>query len=636
LDRDAMEIHLSELRGAASQQRLESAAVSLLSAAIMVLPGLSKTLSYLPAAHYEFSYYRGLFSWVRSRFLLRGRVTALGYAAALASCILGAFVIWWVAAGKAAQERDLERWNDFLSSRLTEQDTVVLADFKNTTGDPAFDEPLKQRVDTRLDQLSFLKPEALQASKLGLKPQALQAYSLGLRTMATKGDEAAIPFFQQATARDPNFAMAYARLATVYSDLNQHSKSRASAKKAYELRDRVTKLEWFYIVSHYYQNVTGELEKAVDEYQRWQQTYPRDPTPFDDLGDIYDEEGRYDEALKQFEEANGLDPHFVGICTDLVAAYLQLNRLDDAREALKEAQDAKLDSFQLRLDLYWVAFLSGDAEGMEQQVKAAMGKPEMKDRLLATKADTEAYHGRLASAREFTRRALESADPETAAGYRTVGALREAEFGNTQQAKSEAVAALSLAPGPVVRTLGALALARAGDAGQALAIAEELNRQSPLDTLLNKYWLPTIRAAAAEAGASRENPGAAERNASKAIELLQPLIPYYDLGTPMTPTNNLFLYPPYLRGQAYLALRQGRQAATEFQKILDHPGAVLNSALAALAHVGLGRARALAGDIAGARAAYQDFLALWKDADPDVPILKQAKIEYAKLQPRTK
>jgi hypothetical protein len=349
--------------------------------------------------------------------------------------------------------------------------------------------------------------------------------------------------------------------------------------------------------------------------------------------------GQYDKALEQFRRALDLNPNAVYIYSDLAAAYLQLNRLDDAIRILEQADARKLQSFQLLLQSYQLAFLRNNPGEMRKRLEAARGRPGNEDKLLAAQADTEAYHGRLGKAREFTRLAAESAQRsgnlEAVAGYRAVEALREAEFGNSEEAKRETAAALALTRGPVVRTSGALAWARAGERGRALAIAAELNRQSPLDTLLNDYWLPTIRAAAAEGDAVLEGAGASAPNAAKAVAMLRPVIPY-ELGTPPTPTNNLFLYPPYLRGEAYLALRQGTQAATEFQKILDHPGIVVNSAIAALARLELGRARALSGDTAGARAAYQDFFALWRDADADIPILRQAKTEYARLQPRTK
>jgi serine/threonine protein kinase/tetratricopeptide (TPR) repeat protein len=522
------------------------------------------------------------------------------------------------------------RTGESLGSQLTEVDSRE--HILRALGDMA----VKMRGRLGESLATIQKYDALVEEATTRSLEALQAYSLGLKAEAAEGDEAATPFFQQATALDPNFAMAYARLGTVYADCNRRAQSRESAKKAHDLaRGRVTERERLYIDSHYYLYVTGELEEAAKVYRVWEQTYPREVDPFDDLGDIYAISGQYEKALGEFLQAVRVDPDGVYVYSDLAATYLQLNRPDEAAKVLKQAQARKLSSFQLLLNLYQVAFLRGDVGGMEQQVKAATGQPGIEDALLAAQADTEAYHGHLARARELTQRALESAhhngNLETVAGYQAVEALREAEFGNVQQAESNAAAAVALTRGPVVRTLGALAWARAGEGGRALAIADELNRQSPLDTLLNNYWLPTIRAAAAEAGTASKDTRGSQSNPAKAVAMLQAVIPY-ELGTPPTPTNNVLLYPAYLRGQAYLALRQGNRAATEFQKILDHPGIVANSALGALAHLGLGRAHAVSGDIPGARAAYRDFLALWKDADPDIPILKQAKAEYARLK----
>jgi tetratricopeptide (TPR) repeat protein len=466
-----------------------------------------------------------------------------------------------------------------------------------------------------------------QASTTSL--EALQAYSLGVKTVAAKGDAAAIPFFQLATERDPNFAMAYLLLAVAYYNANEANLASKAAGKAYKLRERVSEPERLHIDSLYY-GITGQLEKAVQLYELWQQTYPRDYVPYLNLGQIYTELGQYEEALAEFREARRLEPNSVLTYSNLAAGYRFLNRTKEAEEVLEQAQARKLIAPEVMGFLYDLAFLKADERGMERQVKAAMGQPGAEDELLATQADTEAYHGHLRKAREFTYRAIESArrsgDEETAAGYEVVAALREAEFGNAELARQEAGVALGMAPGLQVRTLAALTFARASEGKRALAMADDLNRQNSADTLLRAYWLPTIRAAV-ELG--RHKP-------ADAVDLLQ-AAELYELGSPSTPTNNVYPYPIFVRGEAYLLAGEGDRAAAEFQKIIDHPGVVVNSPLGALGCLDLARAYALDGatDSAArdkARNAYQEFLTLWKDADPDIPIYQQAKAEYAKLK----
>jgi len=469
---------------------------------------------------------------------------------------------------------------------------------------------------------------------------------MGMKTLYSKGDEAAIPFFKRAIELDSNFAMAYAHLGTTYSNLSEATLGGENTRKAYELRQRVSELEKLYIDSHYYNFVTGELEKASQVYQIWQQTYPRDMAPFTNLGVIFVYTGQYEKSLEECREALRLEPNSVNANGNTAQAYLNLERPDEAKAILEQMQARRLEGGALFLSsLYGLAFWRGDTKEMERAVAAAAGKPEAESILLSTQAHTEAYYGHLTKSQEFNRRAIDSArhdgDAETAATFLAEAALWDANFGYTEQPKKEAAEALAISPGQVVKTLATLALALAGDTAQAQALTGELKKQCPLDTLLNSYWLPTIGAAIE----LRQN------RASKAIELLQITAPY-ELGGP--PPQTEVLNPVYLRGEAYLAARQGEAAAREFQKILDHRGIVLNSSLGALAHLGLGRAYALqagAGEgllpapsghpqgtpqqpdaLAKARTAYQDFLALWKDADPDIPILKQAKAEYAQLK----
>ncbi len=498
--------------------------------------------------------------------------------------------------------------------------------------------------------------------------EALKAYSLAIKKLTTEGDAASVPSLTRATELDPNFALAFAHLGNLYANLNQASRGMEPIRRAYELRGRVSERERLYIESCYYSRVTGEMEKAAQVCELWKQTYPRDVTPYIWLGNFYQILGRYEKGLQESREALRLQPNSVTSYANLANTDLMLNRVEEAQQVLSQAQARGLSSPAMQVFLYRLAFLRGDLAEMERRVAAAAGQPA-EDHLLAQQADTEAYHGRLAKARELTRRTVDSASRdgrlEAAATFRAAAALREAAFGNREPARREATAALAMAPGQMVRTLAALALARAGDTAKASGLADDLHQQAPLNTLLNNYWLPTIRASIALGQSvvpSSNPPPSARKGGAAAIELLEPVTPY-ELELPtLYWVLNVTLYPVDARGMAYLALGRGAEAAVEFQKILDHPGLVGNFPIGALARLGLGRAYALqAGvDIAGvskpgtglgadaasvntghpplpealakARSAYRDFFALWSDADPDIPILKEAKAEYAKLK----
>jgi serine/threonine protein kinase len=453
--------------------------------------------------------------------------------------------------------------------------------------------------------------------------EALQAYSLGWKTQWAKGDSAAaVPFFQRAVQLDPNFAMAYASLGTSYWVVAETSLGAENMKKAYALRERVSTREKFYIESHYHDFVTGDMEKTRQACELWTQTYPRDDVPKIVLGVVYSKLGQYDKLLAENREALGLYASAVNYA-NLADSYLYLNRLDEARATAAEAQAKKLDSPYLRFLLYQLDFLQNDAAGMAQQVAWASGKAGWEDVLAAEEADSDAYSGHLRKARELSRRAVASAEQaeekETAAGYEADAALREALFGNAAEARQQTAAALKLSGGRDVQYGASLALALAGDALQAEALADDLGKRFTEDTLVQSNYLPTIRAQVA----------LIRKDHSKAVEFLQAAS--YELGTP-TDRISPALYPVYVRGQAYLDAHQGSQGAAEFQKILDHRGIVVNAPIGALAHLQIARSYAMQGDTAKARMAYKDFLALWKDADPDIPILKQAKAEYAKLQ----
>jgi len=454
--------------------------------------------------------------------------------------------------------------------------------------------------------------------------EALQAYTEGDRLAREKGDTDALPFLKRAVELDPNFARAYASLGVRYNNLGQASPAIENVRRAYELRDRVSEREKYYISCTYFTLVTGELEKAIQQYELWIHDYPRDYVAATNLGVNYFTLGQFERAAAVTRDALRLEPASILGYNNLGVAYFSMNRLDEAKSTFEEALARKLDGPYLRQSMYYLDFLRKDAPGMQQQLAWAMGKPGAEDILLSAESDTQADHGRLQKARQLSAQAEESAkrndSKETAAFWQGNAALREVEFGNAADALKQAREALALAPGRDVKVEAALALARGGDVTAAEKLVDALNQEFPLDTLMQDYWLPTVRAAME----------LQRHDSAKAIGILRASVPY-ELADP-PPFSAGTMYPVYLRGEAYLGAGNGELAAAEFQKILDHPGVIVNFPLSALSHLGLGRARALSGDSAGARTAYQDFFALWKDADPDIPILKQAKAEYAKLQ----
>jgi eukaryotic-like serine/threonine-protein kinase len=452
--------------------------------------------------------------------------------------------------------------------------------------------------------------------------EALKAYSLGAKMQFEKGDLAGIPFMKHAIELDPSFAMAYASLGMSYSNLREPTLALQYATKAYQLRDRVTERERLRISADYYA-VTGELEKEKQTYELWIANYPGDQDSHSNLGVDYLLAGTYDKALAQFQQALQLEPNNVLNHANLGITYIFLNRLEDGKAVFNLALARKLDGVILRLNIYSLAFLQNDATQMQQQLSWAASRPGEEDALLSAQSDTEAYYGRLSRARDFSRRAVESAirsdAKEIAAFWQVNAALREAELGNIARARQGTAAALALSDGRSVKVAAALTLARAGDISHAKALADELGKNYPTNTLVQLYWLPTINASAQ----------LQRRNSSRAILDLEPAVAY-ELGQADMFIN--YVYPAYIRGQAFLMAHDGAAAATEFQKLLDHKSLVANFVIGALAHLQLARAYALQGDTTRAKAAYNDFLTLWKDADPDIPILKQAKVEYAKLQ----
>jgi tetratricopeptide (TPR) repeat protein len=458
--------------------------------------------------------------------------------------------------------------------------------------------------------------------------EALKMYSLGRKTWAANGWTAPLPFYKRAVELDPNFAVAYNYMAFSYANLNQPERAAESARKAYALRDKVSEWERYSIEANYYMFATGELEKAGQVFELWQQTYPQYESPYVNLGYIYGTLGNWEKAAEETREALRLEPNNVMNYINLGDAYLNLNRVDDAVTIYRQAENLHMQGETLLANRYQLAFVQGDTAVMAKVSAAAVGKPGTEDLVLASQADTLGWYGKLKQARDTTRSAMESAErndaKESAATYQAAAALREAESGNIEQARSDAEAALRVVPSRAVQAMAALVLARAGDVAQAQKLADDLDKAFPLDTLIQRYWLPTIR------GAVALHSG----DPSRAIEQLK-AANSIELGQPTLAT--VFLCPAYVRGEAYLALHDGPAAAAEFQKFLDHRGLVVNFPWAALARLGVARAYALdaAKDPAArekALAAYRDFLALWKDADSDIPIYQQAKAEYAKLQ----
>jgi len=482
---------------------------------------------------------------------------------------------------------------------------------------------LRERLGESLRTVQKLDTPIEQATTPSL--EALQAYSLGRKTMLGKADyTAAVPLFERSIQLDPNFAMAYANLGTAYHNLGEKILASENTHRAYDLRTHVSEWEKFYIESHYHHFVTGDLEKARQSYELWAQIYPREQVPPINLGVVYQTLGQYDKSLTEFREALRLSPADSLNFGNLVLAYIHLNRLDDARTLANDALSKNLDSSDLRVSLYQLAFLKNDLPSMAQQVSWSVGKPGKENIMLYLEAGTAAHSGKLTAARELSRQASTSAsragEKEMAAGCESAAALWEALYGNPSQARQRVGATLAQSNGRDSQFVAAFALALIGDSPRAQALADDLQTRFPQDTVVQFNYLPTLRAQLALT---------LPNSAAKAVDALSSATPY-ELGVPGSSTFWTNFYPVYVRAQAFLASHQGTRAAGEFQKILDWPGVVVNEPIAALAHLGLARSYDLAGDAPKSRAAYQDFLTLWKDADPDIPILIAAKAEYAK------
>jgi len=611
--------------------------------------------------------------------------------------------------------------------RLTDRDTIVLADFINKTGDPVFDDALKQALSVELTQSPFLNVasdfqvgemlrrmgrspnEALtgrvatevcmrlggkvilvgtisnlgsryvvglqalgcangQALAIGqaeadhkenvLKAldavaahvrvkmgeslpslekydfpsdattrslEALRAFSMGQKALRESGEGEAIPFLRHAIELDHDFALAYTVRGRAYEDLSEDDKAMRDFSKAFQLRNRLSERERYRITTLYSETVTGDLQKAKEAGELWVQTYPRDGYAREKLGVVYEDLGEREKGHTQFQEALRLDPESSVNVFNLVLSAASLNQLDEARRILETARARGLDGAIIRQSMYSLAFLRGDSAEMERQVAWAIGKAGAEQLLLSEHSDTEAYYGRLHRARELSKRAAEAARrekaKETAATCEIAAALREIEVGNASSATSSVRSALSLAPTRDVKILAALALARTGDTTRARALIDELESKNPANTLVKFYWVPTLKASLEIHVGSPQ----------AAISLLQIAAPY-ELDELSNLSNMWTMYPVYIRGQAYLLAHLGTAAAAEFNKVLGHAGIVQNGILGALSRLQLARAEAMMGDSVAARNQYRDFLSLWRDADPDIPVLKEAKAEYKKLQ----
>ena len=624
------------------------------------------------------------------------------------------------------------------NKRLTEKDTIVLADFANSTGDAVFDDTLKTALSVSLRQSPFLNvlsdsqvtktlqlmtrpantkltPEVARelcqraGSKaylagsigslgseyvLGLKAvncqngdtlaeeqvtaaskqkvlntlgeaastlrgelgeslatvqkfdvplvqattsslEALKALSLGGKASREKGGAGSLPYDQRAIQLDPNFAMGYWSVGADYLNLGELLRASEYFTKAFQLREHASEREKLEITAYYYSYVTGELDKAAQTFQEQIESYPREPAAYNNLGNVYGAQGQYEKATEITRQSMRLAP-IAAAYVNLANYALALQRFDETRQIIHEAQARKLDDFPMHSALYALAFLGSDSGAMAEQQQWFAGKPEYENYGLALAFDTEAYGGHLGKSRELTKRAVDSAvradSKETGAADLAIAAQREAVSGNAAEARQSAAQALKLARASQgVESEVALAFAMAGDTARAESLAQDLGKRFPLDTQMQSLWLPAIQA---QLALDKKNPAAA-------LNLLQ-AASHIELGQILFVVNISCLYPVYVRGEAYLAAGQGSAAAAEFQKILDHSGIVWNCWTGALAHLGVARANALqsktsqGADADAARvralAAYKDFLTLWRDADPDIPILKEAKAEYAKLR----
>jgi eukaryotic-like serine/threonine-protein kinase len=463
-----------------------------------------------------------------------------------------------------------------------------------------------QKYDVPLPNVTTSSLEALQADSLG--QHAVYALHDGFK---------AVSFYQRAIALDPNFAMAYAHLGVMYFNQRELTRASENIEKAYQLRDKVSEPEKLFIEAHHADIVTGDLDEARKTYEMWSQIYPRDSKPLNSLGVICSWLGLYNESLHAYQAALKLDSDDKTENSNLLSTLISLGQIAEAKALATNLLQHYPDDAVVHGLLYYIHFLEHDAAGMQGDTTWQMSKPDWKDSAIRNEAKTAAYSGHLAQSLDFTRRAMDAAKTadrkEVAALYDSEEAVYQALAGNTLLSRQLTRDALAMARDENINSNAALAFALIGDAEKSGQLVDEVSRGSPKYAPTQLGVLPEIRAVAT-----------LPRDPRKAIEILAVTTPY-ELGP------EPLLYPAYFRGYAYIATKQGPAAVAEFQKIVGHPGIILDDIIGTLAHLGLARAYLLAGDKDKARAAYKDFLTLWKDADPDVPILKQAKAEYAKL-----
>ena len=614
-------------------------------------------------------------------------------------------------------------WRSTRAHALTEKDSILVADFVNTTGDPVFDGTLKQALAVQLEQSPYLNlvPESKIRENLrymgrspderitsdvakeiclreGIKAMlmgsiaslgshyvigldavnaqtgdslgreqveadskeqvlksldkaasnlrqklgeslasvqqfatpleqattssldALKEYSLGEAEHLKTNDDKAIPHLRRAIELDPNFATAYAVLGVCYSNLSE-PKATDVLKKAYDLRERASEREKFYILAHYYGDASGEVEKEAEVYEQWHQTYRRDTTPLDNVSQVYLLFGLPEKAIGAASEALRLDPKDPYVFQNLAHAYVDVNRYDEAKSVAEQAIAQNVDSFVTHVALFRVAFLRGDQAGMQHEVSWATGNVR-EPFMLNLKASSESALGRVKMAHDTEQLAIASANREGSQGFvpeiKSFQAVADAAYGRADVAHQEAAEAVRATGDRDIRELAVLALAQTGDTVNSQKAADELSRDFPKATLVQAVYIPMVRALAE-----------LQRNKPEgAVNALEPASKY-ELGNGPEAAD---FWPIFIRGQAFLRMHDGAKAVAEFQKILDHRGAAALTEVYPVAHLGLARAYVQEGDTAKAGAAYQNFFALWKDADPDVPVLKEAKAEYAKLR----
>jgi tetratricopeptide (TPR) repeat protein len=451
--------------------------------------------------------------------------------------------------------------------------------------------------------------------------EALQAYTQGRNKAAQQSDVSAVPYFKLALELDPNFVYAYTALGTSYNNLYQTALSIPNFTKAFALREQVSARERFAIEGNYYMFAVGDFNRAIQAYTDWARAYPRDATPHRRLSMYLRQAGQNERAAAEARAAVDLTPDDIAAVFNLMISLSRLDRMEEAKATYDEARARKLDGAILRIGRYLLASIEEDAQGMQEQLQWAKGKPGIEDFMLSFHSSHESYFGHFGKARELTDVAVASAKQangaEREALWRVQEGFREALVGNDARAREKVLEALDLSATQEVRVNAALTFALSGELARAQNMADKLKREAPSDTLLQSQSVPAIRAAIM---LQKNNP-------SQAIEVLKTVTPY-ELGG----ESLCCLTPVYLRGLAFLRARRGQQAAAEFQKLLDHPGIASKSVSGALAHLQLARAQLMMGDKDAARRSYQDFLTLWKDADRDIPIYQQAKAEYAKVR----